>query len=83
MNGKICFFIGHRDAPESIYPVLLAAVEQHIEEYGVSGFVVGKYGSFDRLVARAVIEAKVRYPQVKLTLLLPYHPAEQPFELPV
>ena len=30
-----CFFIGHRDAPESVYPRLIASIERHIIQYGV------------------------------------------------
>ena len=82
MGGKSCFFIGHREASEEIYPVLYAAVEQHIVEYGVTEFIVGHYGGFDRLAASAVKEAKRFYPEVKLTLLLPYHPAERPISTP-
>lgn len=78
MGGKSCFFIGHREASEEIYPALYAAVEQHILEYGVTEFIVGHYGGFDRLAASAVKEAKRFYPEVKLILLLPYHPAERP-----
>lgn len=78
MGGKSCFFIGHREASEEIYPALYVAVEQHILEYGVTEFIVGQYGGFDRLAASAVKEAKRFYPEVKLTLLLPYHPAERP-----
>ena len=77
MVGKSCFFIGHREAAEEIYPALYAAVEQHIVEYGVTEFIVGHYGGFDRLAASAVKEAKHFYSEVKLTLLLPYHPAER------
>ena len=80
MGGKSCFFIGHREASEEIYPALYAAVEQHILEYGVTEFIVGHYGGFDRLAASAVKEAKRFYPEVKLTLLLPYHPAERPIQ---
>ena len=82
MEGKSCFFIGHREASEEIYPALYAAVEQHISEYGVTEFIVGHYGGFDRLAASAVKEAKRFYPEVKLTLLLPYHPAERPIPTP-
>jgi len=74
---SICFFIGHRDAPESLRESLLAEVERHITEYGVTEFVVGGYGWFDSMAAWAVKEAKKRYP-VKLLLLLPYHPALRP-----
>ena len=82
MEGKSCFFIGHRDASEEIYPALYAAVEQHILEYGVTEFIVGHYGAFDRLAASAVKEAKRFYSGVKLMLLLPYHPAKQPIPTP-
>ena len=61
---------------------MYAAVEQHIVEYGVTEFIVGHYGGFDRLAASAVKEAKRFYPEVKLTLLLPYHPAERPIPTP-
>lgn len=79
---KTCFFIGHRDAPESVVPVLRAAVERHITECAVTAFVVGHYGNFDRFAASAVIAAKAIYPQITLTLLLPYHPAVKPIEIP-
>lgn len=79
---KSCFFIGHRDAPEAIYPQLLAEVERHIVELGVTEFIVGHYGGFDRLAAKAVIAAKRRHSNISLLLLLPYHPAEQPIEIP-
>ena len=82
MSGKSRFFIGHRETSEAIYPALYAAVEQHILEYGVTEFIVGHYGGFDRLAASAVKEAKRFYPEVKLTLLLPYHPAERPIPTP-
>ena len=70
---KTCFFIGHHDAPESIYDRLLAAVERHISDYGVTDFIVGRYGNFDHMAARAVINAKRRHIGVTLTLLLPYY----------
>ena len=82
MDMKSYFFIGHRETSEEIYSALYAAVEQYIVEYGVTEFIVGHYGGFDRLVASAVKEAKRFYPEVKLTLLLPYHPAERPIPKP-
>ena len=82
MNIKSCFFIGHREAGEEIYDELRTAVEQHIVEFGVTEFVVGHYGGFDKLAARAIIEAKKTHPEVTLTLLLPYHPAERPMAAP-
>ena len=78
---ETCFFIGHRDAPNTLFPALAEAVERHITEYGVTEFVVGHYGFFDHLAAQAVIDAKKRHPSVTLVLLLPYHPAERPVDL--
>lgn len=69
-----CFFIGHRNAPETQRPLLDAAVERHIAEYGVNDFVVGHYGRFDYMAAGTVRKAKERHPDVTLTLLLPYYP---------
>lgn len=74
---KTCFFIGHRDAPENLLPLVAAEVERHITEYGVTDFVVGGYGNFDSLAARAVIEAKKHHQKITLFRLLPYHPAER------
>ncbi len=82
MVQNICFFIGHRDAPDSIYPDLLRAVEEHITKHGVTEYVVGHYGRFDSMAAEAVMEGKKRHPQVKLTMLLPYHPAKRKIILP-
>ena len=59
MSQKSCFFIGHRETPEEIYPVLCAAVEEHIVRYGVTEFIVGRYGCFDGLAAKAVKTAKL------------------------
>ena len=82
MNNQSCFFIGHREASTEILPALESAIEQHISEYGVTEFIVGGYGGFDRLAASAVIRAKRQHPQIALVLLLPYHPAERPIEKP-
>lgn len=64
-------------------PALTAAVERHITEYSVTSFMVGRYGNFDKLAARVVIDAKKRHPEVTLTLLLPYHPFDRPIPVPV
>ena len=79
----ICFFIRHREAGDELLPALTAAVERNITEYGVTSFMVGRYGNFDKLAARVVIDAKKRHPEVTLTLLLPYHPFDRPIPVPV
>ena len=60
---------------EDVYKrqALYAAVEQHIVEYGVTEFIVGHYGGFDRLAALAVKEAKRFY----LSLIHIYNIANQ------
>ena len=77
-----CFFIGHRETSERVLPALIQEVERHITEYGATEFVVGHYGGFDRLAASAVRAAKERHPEITLTLLLPYHPHNQPIHVP-
>ena len=79
---KSCFFVGHADASEKIFPDLVSAIEQHIVVYGVTDFTVGNYGSFDRMAARGVIDAKKTHPQISLSMLIPYHPAERAIVLP-
>jgi hypothetical protein len=75
-----CFFIGNHDAPESLRKQLEQTVEQLITEHGVDDFVVGHYGSFDRMAAGAVKAAKKRHPEVTLSLLLPYYGQDEPEE---
>ena len=68
-----CFFIGHRETPDRVYPTLLETIERHITEYGVSEFVVGRYGNFDRLVIWALSQAKRAHPDITLMLLSLIH----------
>ena len=82
MQGRSCFFIGHREAPEDIAANLASEVRRHITELGVTEFVVGHYGRFDSMAGQAVIAAKREFPYIHLLLLLPYHPAEAPVDLP-
>ena len=79
---KTCFFIGHRETPDTVLPSLMQEIERHITEHNVTDYVVGHYGNFDSLASKAVINAKTRHPLVTLTLLLPYHPAERPIPTP-
>ena len=82
MNGKSCFFIGHRETPDTVLSLLQEAVNRHIKCYGVTEFIVGHYGNFDYLAAKAVIAAKRLHPEITLSLLIPYHPVERPIEKP-
>lgn len=82
MEGKTCFFIGHREAPDSLLLILGAEVERHITEYGVTDFIVERYGHFDGMAAHCVKAAKKRHPEVTHTLLLPDHPYDCPTPTP-
>ena len=79
---KSCFFIGHREADESLIQGLEIEIERLIAEEQVRYFYVGGYGGFDQIAATAVKRAKERYSNVTLNLVLPYHPAERPVEKP-
>lgn len=76
MEVNTCFFIGHRDAPEELRPLLAEAVERHITQYGVTEFIVGHYGRFDAMAASTVRAAKKQHSEISLVLLLPYFPYE-------
>lgn len=79
---KTCFFIGHRDAPDELMPRLVEAVEHTVTQHGVTVFIVGHYGNFDRMAAQAVIQAKSRHKSVMLFMLLPYRSADRREFLP-
>lgn len=77
-----CFFIGHADAPESIFAQLTETVEMLIVQEHIRYFYVGNHGNFDRLAAMAVKYMKHIYPSILLTLVLSYHPAECTISIP-
>ena len=79
---KTCFMIGHRDVPEELRERLAKAIDEAIVRDGVTEFMVGQYGAFDRMAAGCLVEAKKAHPGLRLVLLLPYHPAERPVVLP-
>lgn len=77
---KSCFLFGHADCPDQVLSRLEQAIETAISN-GVTDFYVGNRGAFDRLATTAVKQAKKKFPEVRLYLLLAYHPAERPQEL--
>ena len=79
---KSCFFIGHREADERLFPRLELVVDRLIRKEHVRYFYVGGYGGFDRVAAAAVRRMKQKYPDITLMLVLPYHPTERPTEAP-
>lgn len=79
---KRCFFIGHRETDEMILPLICKAAERLILKENVLDYYVGGYGSFDRLAGQAMIRLKSAYPDIRLSLVLPYHPANRPMKAP-
>lgn len=79
---KSCFFIGHREADERLIPKLTDTVERLIVKENIFCFYVGGYGGFDRVAASVVKEVKKQHQNVTLMLVLPYHPAKRPVEVP-
>ena len=74
MENKICCFAGHRDIinTEKVYKELINLIEEMITTKNVLEFWVGNYGTFDLLSARVVRELKIKYPFIKLNLVIPY-----------
>lgn len=75
--GKICVFIGHRDAQPAVWEKLLATVEFTINELGVTEFYVGGYGRFDSIAAAAVRSAQRLHPEIRLYLIYAYLPVHK------
>ena len=80
--SKSCFLFGHRDTPQEILPALENAVLRHYLCCGVRNFYVGNRGDFDRLATTALRRIKQEYADIRLFLLLAYHPAERSVVLP-
>lgn len=80
----LCFLFGNRDTPESAEPLIAAEIERiylgckHTEVQ----FIVGNYGSFDRMAIGVLRRLKQKYPRMVVNLLTPWHPAERPVDTP-
>lgn len=72
MNNRCCF-AGHSKLYDpTIIDSIVDAAKRLIVEHGVTDFLVGNYGSFDAYAASAVRKLKTEYPQIMLTLVIPY-----------
>lgn len=76
---KSCFMFGHADCSDSMLPKIEEAIVNCYSK-GVSSFYVGNRGWFDSLAATAVKRAKQRHDDIRLYLLLAYHPGERPVD---
>ena len=73
MKRRSCF-AGHSKLynTEEIYAELVKHIERLITEENVSEFMVGNYGNFDSLSAKAVRSLKPNHPEISLVLVIPY-----------
>lgn len=72
MQGKICCFFGHRDAPDTLADDLYTAAEEMVLLEGVTTFLVGGHGNFDFLAAQTVRQLRRVYPHIRLVLVAAY-----------
>lgn len=72
--NKTCCFAGHSEiySPEEIYDKLTEIIEKLIITENIKDFMVGNYGNFDKLSAKAVRKLKEKYPDIRLNLVVPY-----------
>ncbi|MBR5948415.1 MAG: hypothetical protein IKZ82_07190 [Clostridia bacterium] len=73
----IVTFCGHREVqdPERVWKWLYVTIEGLIGE-GADCFYLGGYGQFDSMAAGVVRELKMKYPQIRSVLVLPYFDRE-------
>ena len=67
-------FFGHRNAPDTIKPILRKAIVDLIENRGVDLFYVGNQGSFDRTAISVLRGLKEEYPKIQYYVVLAYVP---------
>ncbi len=70
-----CSFTGHRTVPiahrQAVHSRLESAIEDMIENRGVTLFITGGALGFDTMAALAVLKAKERHPKIKLRVAIP------------
>ena len=69
-----CTFIGHRDTPSTIKPILKNTIIDLIEKYSVNDFYVGNHGDFDSMVLSTLKEVLEIFPNISYTVVLAYIP---------
>ena len=68
-----CCFAGHSELYDSgVSEQLCETIRLLITEQGVKDFWVGNYGAFDSRAASAVRSLKQEFPQITLSLVIPY-----------
>lgn len=71
MKRKTAIFIGHDNCFGLDVEKLKNTIELLIKN-GVTEFISGGMGGFDRTSARAVFDLKAKYPHIKNNIMIPY-----------
>lgn len=74
MKEQTCCFTGHRKIPPEQYKSIVKRLKLEITDMinkGIIYFGVGGALGFDTMAAKAVLELRKIYPQIKLILVLP------------
>jgi len=61
----ICTFFGHREIPSDIYDNLKDTITDLVENQGVTRFLVGHNGGFDRMVTGILKELGGKYSHIR------------------
>jgi hypothetical protein len=69
----ICTFFGHRDAPDTVRPLLREVLIDLIERQHVTSFYVGNQGRFDAMV-RSLLASIAQTHQIEYDVVLAYYP---------
>ncbi len=72
-----CTFIGHRDTPKSIEPILRTTIKNLIIENGVNEFYVGTHRTFDNVVLQLLKQLATELPEIKYNKVLAYLPTHK------
>ena len=72
----ICTFFGHRDAPESIKPLLREVLLKLIENQGITQFYVGHQGNFDTMARSLLVEFEQTH-GIRYEIVLAYLPKKE------
>ncbi|MBR3893604.1 MAG: DUF1273 family protein [Clostridia bacterium] len=73
MSKTVCF-TGHRQIPDADYPQLEESLRVEVERQilqGATDFRTGGAVGFDTLSALSVLSLRMRYPEIRLHLILP------------
>ena len=76
MGNKVCCGFEHRDMNRDFSRALYAEIERQAAENGVTTFMTGGMGEFDRELAAAVRLCQRAYPTLRLILVKPYFSSE-------